>query len=82
MNREMERKAQERKRSQKIDFVSGGIQPGEVAPAVKMNNKIPAVEVSTGVHHELQPVPTTVDASRDSRLNKKSKWDKVRLTAS
>ncbi|XP_020574339.1 uncharacterized protein LOC110020541, partial [Phalaenopsis equestris] len=41
MNREMERKAQERKRSQKIDFVSGGIQPGEVAPALKMNNEIP-----------------------------------------
>ncbi|PKU82448.1 uncharacterized protein LOC110113866 isoform X1 [Dendrobium catenatum] len=77
MKREMERKAQERKRSQKIDFVSGGIQSGEAASALKMNEKISVVGVSSGANNELQPISTTVDAVRDSRFNRKSKWDNV-----
>ncbi|PKA50174.1 hypothetical protein AXF42_Ash020119 [Apostasia shenzhenica] len=40
MKRELERKEQERKRSQKIDFVSGGAQTAGVGPALKMNTQI------------------------------------------
>lgn len=41
MKREMERKEQERKKSQKVEFVAGGAQPGTVAPALKMSMQIP-----------------------------------------
>ena len=36
MKREMERKEQERKKSQKVDFVSGGTQAGIVAAAQRV----------------------------------------------
>jgi hypothetical protein len=38
MKREQERKDQERKKSPKVDFVSGGIQPPAVAPILKTSS--------------------------------------------
>lgn len=65
MKREMERKEQERKSSQKVEFVAGGAQTGIVAAAPKINIPLPGVS-------------TAADAvTRDGRQNKKSKWDKV-----
>ncbi|KAL2539226.1 Uncharacterized protein Adt_00204 [Abeliophyllum distichum] len=64
MRREMERKEQEKKKNQKVDFISGGTQPGIVVPTPKITMPI--------------PVQASVDAvARDGRQNKKSKWDKV-----
>ncbi|XP_059290468.1 uncharacterized protein LOC132044006 [Lycium ferocissimum] len=60
--REMERREQERKRSPKVDFMSGGTQPAAMVPTPKINLPIPG----------MAPV-----AARDGRQNKKSKWDKV-----
>ncbi|XP_019055831.1 PREDICTED: SAP30-binding protein isoform X2 [Nelumbo nucifera] len=71
----MERKEQERKKSQKVEFVAGGTQPGTVAAAPKVN-MIPGVSTiaSSGLHS----LPPASDAmTKDSRPNKKSKWDKV-----
>nr|GMD10821.1 SAP30-binding protein [Ipomoea batatas] len=73
MRREMERKEQERRNSQKVDFISGGTQPGAVTMQ-KPNLPIPGLVAGSG----LSAAPTSVDAiPRDSRQNKKSKWDKV-----
>lgn len=41
MRREMQRKEEERKRSPKVDFISGGTQPGTVVPTAKINMQIP-----------------------------------------
>eukprot|EP01018_Ginkgo_biloba_P014962 Gb_36810 [translate_table: standard] len=86
LKREMERREQEKKKNQRVDFVHGGAQPASVQPVSK-----PAVQLIGG-----QKVPvvggTTVSASVsslhsvtsagdnlkvDNRQNKKSKWDKV-----
>ncbi|XP_024016958.1 uncharacterized protein LOC21389738 isoform X2 [Morus notabilis] len=73
MRHEMDRKEQERKKNQKVDFLSGGTQPGNVVGAPKINVPIPAVAVA-GLH----AAPPSADAiPRDGRQNKKSKWDKV-----
>ena len=40
MKREMERKEQERKKSQKVDFVPVGTQPGTITPALKISTHI------------------------------------------
>ncbi|ONK69151.1 uncharacterized protein A4U43_C05F19880 [Asparagus officinalis] len=69
MKREIERKEQERKKSQKVDFVSGGTQPGTVATALKISTQISAVTSGS--------VSTAPDATREVRQNKKSKWDKI-----
>lgn len=37
MKREMERKEQEKKKNQKVDFITGGAQPGVVGPSPKLN---------------------------------------------
>ncbi|KAF8409068.1 hypothetical protein HHK36_005140 [Tetracentron sinense] len=75
MKREMERKEQEKKKSQKVEFVSGA-QPGTVGAAPKISMQIPGV--STAAASGLHLPPTAADAmARDSRQNKKSKWDKV-----
>ncbi|KAK6917702.1 SAP30-binding protein [Dillenia turbinata] len=76
MKREMERKEQERKKSQKLEFVAGQTQPAAVTSAPKINIPIPGVSsVSTS---GLLSLPTAPDSgSRDGRQNKKSKWDKV-----
>lgn len=76
MRRDMDRKDQERKKNQKIDFLSGGTQPGIVAGAPKINVPVPGVPpmAVTGLHAAL---PSTDAIPRDGRQNKKSKWDKV-----
>ncbi|KAM7500687.1 hypothetical protein LguiA_025101 [Lonicera macranthoides] len=76
MKREMERKEQEKKKSQKVEYISGGTQPGTVVPTPKVNIPIPGV--STVASGGLHSGSATADASaRDGRQNKKSKWDKV-----
>ncbi|KAJ4968143.1 hypothetical protein NE237_014844 [Protea cynaroides] len=63
MKHEMVRKDQEMKKNQKLEFLSGGTQPGIVTAGPKISVPIPG---------------TASDAlARDSRQNKKSKWDKV-----
>ncbi|XAR59262.1 hypothetical protein NMG60_11015005 [Bertholletia excelsa] len=76
MKREMERKEQEKKKSQKVEFVTGGTQQGVIAPAPKINIAITGVSgLAAG---GLPPLPAAVDSlARDGRQNKKSKWDKV-----
>ncbi|XP_047952799.1 uncharacterized protein LOC125198535 [Salvia hispanica] len=66
MRREMERKEQERKKSQMLEFTPGGVQLGNVLPTSKINIPTPVNVPST-----------TSDGARDSRQKKKSKWDKV-----
>lgn len=75
MKREMEKKEQERKKSQKVDFISGGTQPATVAPSLKISTQIPVTGVSATASG-LQSVSTAVDAIA-SRQNKKTKWDKI-----
>ncbi|ESR62761.1 hypothetical protein CICLE_v10015509mg [Citrus x clementina] len=73
MRRERERKDQENKKNQKVEFIAGGVQAGIIAGAQKPNIPMPAA-VASG----LQSVPMATDAvARDGRQNKKSKWDKV-----
>ncbi|OMO76228.1 HCNGP-like protein [Corchorus capsularis] len=73
MRRERERKEQESKKNQKVDFVSVGSQPGAVLTAPKVGMPISVVAASG-----LPSAPTAVDnIVRDGRQNKKSKWDKV-----
>lgn len=75
MRRESERKEQERKKSQKIDFMSGGSQ-GTLSAAARIN--LPISGSSSTVASSMPLVPPATDAgNRDSRQNKKSKWDKV-----
>ncbi|KAI4332540.1 hypothetical protein L6164_017441 [Bauhinia variegata] len=74
MRRESERKEQERKKAQKVDFISGGTQPGIIA-APRINIPVTGSAVTAAVLHV---VPPTADVTtRDGRPNKKSKWDKV-----
>ncbi|KAJ8761395.1 hypothetical protein K2173_001526 [Erythroxylum novogranatense] len=71
MRRDRERKEQELKRSPKVEFVSGGSQPGAVVPPPKFT-------VPTSVPSGSMASQAAVDAAgRDGRQNKKSKWDKV-----
>ncbi|OAY26357.1 SAP30-binding protein isoform X2 [Manihot esculenta] len=73
MRREKERKEQELKKSPKVEFISGGTQPGQVVGAPKFPLPIPA-----GASSALHSTSTTADAvARDGRQNKKTKWDKV-----
>lgn len=78
MKRELERKEQERKRSPKVDFISGGIQPAIGAPGVKGSSQVPglAISTTTGIGQQLASTSTDITA-KESRQNKKSKWDKV-----
>ncbi|XP_062206932.1 uncharacterized protein LOC133908790 [Phragmites australis] len=66
MKRELERKEQ-KKRSPKVEFIAGGVQP----PISASIPKIPALAGATTL-----PVPAE-DAQKETRPNKKSKWDKV-----
>lgn len=76
MRREMQRKEEERKRSQKVDFISGGAQPGTVVPTPKISLPVPGMTTVGGTG--LTTISTITDAvARDGRQNKKSKWDKV-----
>ncbi|XP_011039419.1 PREDICTED: SAP30-binding protein-like isoform X2 [Populus euphratica] len=73
MRRERERKEQELKRSPKVEFVSGGTQPGVVVPPTKFSLPIP-VATASGTHSSANAADA---APREGRQNKKSKWDKV-----
>nr|GEX29535.1 HCNGP-like protein [Tanacetum cinerariifolium] len=76
MKRELERKEQEKKKNQKIDFLSGGTQSAAF-PTPKIV-PIPAVPPLAGGGSN--PVSAAVDtgtSTREGRPNKKSKWDKV-----
>ncbi|XVF87314.1 hypothetical protein PTKIN_Ptkin18bG0110300 [Pterospermum kingtungense] len=76
MKRERERKEQESKKNQKVEFMSGGTQPGAVLTAPKVG--MPMAGVSAVAAGGLPSAPTAVDnIVRDGRQNKKSKWDKV-----
>ncbi|KZV51085.1 hypothetical protein F511_01877 [Dorcoceras hygrometricum] len=76
IRREVERREQEKKKNQKIDFVSGGPQQGNVIPTPKINTPIPGLTGVAGGVTNVTPVAVDV-AARDGRHNKKSKWDKV-----
>ncbi|RCV27444.1 hypothetical protein SEVIR_5G329300v4 [Setaria viridis] len=65
MKRELERKEQERKKSPKVEFIAAGVQP----PITASIPKIPAGVATL-------PVPAE-GVKKESRPNKKSKWDKV-----
>ncbi|XP_027365292.1 uncharacterized protein LOC113872158 isoform X2 [Abrus precatorius] len=76
MRRESERKEQEKKKAQKVEFISGGAQPGIVAGAPRIS--MPVAGASAVAASGLPLVPPTADSiNRDGRQNKKSKWDKV-----
>ncbi|XP_010549412.1 PREDICTED: SAP30-binding protein isoform X2 [Tarenaya hassleriana] len=74
MKRERERKEQESKKNQKLDFVTSGAQLGTVFAGQKPIIPIPGLPAlpTSG----LSSVSTDT-GSRDGRANKKSKWDKV-----
>ncbi|XP_010686219.2 uncharacterized protein LOC104900498 isoform X2 [Beta vulgaris subsp. vulgaris] len=74
MKREAERKEQERKKSPKVDFVSGGSQAGITATAQKATLPSPGVSnlPSAGSQAGSAEIST-----REGRQTKKSKWDKV-----
>ncbi|XP_047158161.1 uncharacterized protein LOC124828825 [Vigna umbellata] len=74
MRRESERKEQEKKKAQKVEFIAGGTQPGIVAGAPRIS--MPVAGASAVTASGLPLVPPAAD-SRDGRQNKKSKWDKV-----
>uniref|UniRef100_A0A0A9CUN9 SAP30-binding protein n=1 Tax=Arundo donax TaxID=35708 RepID=A0A0A9CUN9_ARUDO len=67
MKRELERKEQEKKKSPKVEFITGGVQP----PISASIPKIPALAGTTAL-----PVPAE-GVQKETRPNKKSKWDKV-----
>ncbi|XP_054800910.1 uncharacterized protein LOC129305033 isoform X2 [Prosopis cineraria] len=76
MRRESERREQEKKKAQKVEFISGGTQGVTVAGVPRINLPVPASSAVTASASHL--VPPTGDAiNRDGRQNKKSKWDKV-----
>lgn len=75
LKRELERKEQEKKKNQKIDFLSGGTQSAAAIPTPKIM-AVPAVPPTAGGGSN--SVPAAVDTgTREGRTNKKSKWDKV-----
>ncbi|AQL00313.1 uncharacterized protein [Zea mays] len=67
MKRELERKEQEKKRNPKVEFITGGVQTPHSA-------SIPKIPGLAGVC--TLPVPTE-GVQKETRPNKKSKWDKV-----
>ncbi|KAJ0228804.1 Transcriptional regulator family protein [Hirschfeldia incana] len=82
MKHERERKEQESKKNQRLDFVSVGTQPVAVFPAqpgavfAAQKPNIPIPGVPALATSGLPTAPTDI-AARDGRPNKKSKWDKV-----
>ncbi|KAI3740156.1 hypothetical protein L2E82_30578 [Cichorium intybus] len=76
LKREAERKEQEKKKSQKIDFLSGGTQLQSAVPIP--TPKVVPISAVAAMASGTNPVPGPVDTgSREGRPNKKSKWDKV-----
>ncbi|KAL8460687.1 hypothetical protein ACS0TY_031489 [Phlomoides rotata] len=76
MRRELERKEQERKKNQKLDFTPGGVQPANVVPTPKNNIPTPGLTAAAGGVLNVTSAASEVMA-REGRPNKKSKWDKV-----
>lgn len=74
MKREIERKDQERKKSQKVEFIPGGTHSATAGPP--KSTQIPVTGVSTAIVSGLQSVSTTSDGTT-TRHSRKSKWDKV-----
>ncbi|KAL5227249.1 hypothetical protein ABZP36_015514 [Zizania latifolia] len=73
MKRELERKELEKKKSGKVDFITGGVQ----APISAAIPKI-AASVSAAAVAGVPLVPISADSvQKEARPNKKSKWDKV-----
>eukprot|EP00252_Welwitschia_mirabilis_P024800 TRINITY_DN748_c0_g1_i1.p1 TRINITY_DN748_c0_g1~~TRINITY_DN748_c0_g1_i1.p1 ORF type:complete len:424 (+),score=134.28 TRINITY_DN748_c0_g1_i1:305-1576(+) len=81
LKREFERREQEKKKSQKVDFVHGGIQSAPMQPVVKAAQNVTGQKgmgASTGSAGVPLHSSSSVDSSKlDTRQNKKSKWDKV-----
>ncbi|GAU31648.1 hypothetical protein TSUD_38450 [Trifolium subterraneum] len=78
MRRESDRKEQEKKKAQnqKVDFTSGGTQPGIMLGAPRISMPVTGGSAaSTGGLHLVPPAADSIN--RDGRQNKKSKWDKV-----
>ncbi|MED6155060.1 hypothetical protein PIB30_002275 [Stylosanthes scabra] len=76
MRRESERKEQEKKKAQKVEFIAGGTQPGIIAAGAPRIN-LPVAGGSGAAASGLHLVPPTADSiTWDGRQNKKSKWDK------
>ncbi|XP_058770301.1 uncharacterized protein LOC131643947 isoform X1 [Vicia villosa] len=78
MRRESDRKEQEKKKpqNQKVDFTSGGTQPGIVLGAPRISMPVTGGSATTTGGLPLVPPPAD-SINRDGRQNKKSKWDKV-----
>ncbi|KAM6594278.1 hypothetical protein CsatA_001981 [Cannabis sativa] len=76
IRREMDRKEQERKKNQKVEFLSGGTQPGIISSAAKINLPVPGVPPVAG-SGLFSAMPSADAVPRDGRQNKKSKWDKI-----
>ncbi|PIN18816.1 hypothetical protein CDL12_08512 [Handroanthus impetiginosus] len=76
MRREVERRELERKKNQKLEFASGGIQQGNVVPTPKISMPTSVFTAATGGVSNVTAVTSDVPA-RDGRQSKKSKWDKV-----
>ncbi|KAK1426073.1 hypothetical protein QVD17_14741 [Tagetes erecta] len=75
IKREAERKEQERKKNQKIEFLPGGTPAAVAIPTPKVM-PIPAVPpVAGGGSNPVSAAAGT--GTREGRPNKKSKWDKV-----
>ncbi|XP_031504880.1 uncharacterized protein LOC116267334 [Nymphaea colorata] len=80
MKRELERKEQEKKKNQKIEFAQGGLLPTPVVTAPKAQVPASILSASSVAVNlsSLHPAPTTGDVpQKELRQNKKSKWDKV-----
>ncbi|CAN6443720.1 unnamed protein product [Victoria cruziana] len=80
MKRELERKEQEKKKNQKIEFAQSGLLPTPAVAAPKAQvpgSLLSASSVAVNLP-SLHPASTTSEVSqKESRQNKKSKWDKV-----
>ncbi|KAK9068474.1 hypothetical protein SSX86_012588 [Deinandra increscens subsp. villosa] len=75
LKRELERKEQEKKKNQKIDFLSGGTQATVTIPTPKVMPIQAVLPIAGGGSN---PVSAAVGTrTREGRPNKKSKWDKV-----
>jgi len=85
LKQEFERREQEKKKSQRVDFVHGGVQPTSIQsvskPIVQVmgGQKVPVVGgAAASSNVSLHSAASAGDNSKlDNRQNKKSKWDKV-----
>ncbi|CAL0334721.1 unnamed protein product [Lupinus luteus] len=76
LRRGSDRKEQEKKKEQKVEYIPGGTQPGIVAGALRISLPVAggSAVAASGLH---LVAPTTDSINRDGRQNKKSKWDNV-----